>query len=141
MNNILLDTSFLVALNNPKDRYHPRAFKFVEQTNDVLLVPEVVLTEAAFLLEQAGRLPAVTAFIDRLVESETPLQTLARNDLRRARQIMAAYPKARFDFVDCCIMALSERLNIRQICTFDRRDFSIFRPNHCEFLELLPPQL
>lgn len=51
---------------------------------------------------------------------------------------MDFYQSARFDFVDCCIMALSERLNITQVCTLDRRDFSIFRPGHCPFLELLP---
>ena len=59
-------------------------------------------------------------------------------DLQRARAIMAAYPEADLDFVDCCLMALSERLKITQICTFDRRDFSIFRPQHCDYLELLP---
>jgi hypothetical protein len=35
-------------------------------------------------------------------------------------------------------MALSERLQITQVCTFDRRDFSIFRPTHYDYLELLP---
>jgi hypothetical protein len=35
-------------------------------------------------------------------------------------------------------MALAERLNITQICAFDRRDFPIFRPTHCENLEPLP---
>ncbi len=51
---------------------------------------------------------------------------------------MDNYRSAKFDFVDCCIMALTERLNIRQVCTLDRRDFPIFRPKHCPFLELLP---
>jgi uncharacterized protein len=35
-------------------------------------------------------------------------------------------------------MALAEYLAITQICTFDRRDFSIFRPAHCEYFERLP---
>jgi hypothetical protein len=35
-------------------------------------------------------------------------------------------------------MAQAERLNIARIATFDRRDFSVFRPKHCEYLELLP---
>jgi hypothetical protein len=51
---------------------------------------------------------------------------------------MTQYADANLDFVDCCIMALSERLQVRQICTLDRRDFSIFRPTHCDYLELLP---
>ncbi len=35
-------------------------------------------------------------------------------------------------------MAMTEGLNVTEICTFDRRDFSIFRPTHCDYLELLP---
>jgi predicted nucleic acid-binding protein len=44
----------------------------------------------------------------------------------------------RFDFVDCAILTLAERLDITQICTFDRRDFAAYKPTHCEYLELLP---
>ncbi len=61
-----------------------------------------------------------------------------KTDLRRARQIMQQYEKADLDFVDCCIMALSERLKITSVYTFDRRDFVIFRPTHVDYLELLP---
>ncbi len=58
--------------------------------------------------------------------------------MARMQVIMEQYGDAKFDFVDVAIMAISERLNIQQICTFDRRDFSIFRPIHCDYLELLP---
>lgn len=138
MSFILFDTSFVVALNNPKDSKHTHAFKFLIKTNDSFLIPEVVLTEASFLLGKAGGLPAVAGFLRRLVETETPLQSINLADLNRAKEIMLTYPESRLDFVDCCLMALSERLNITRICTFDRRDFSIFRPKHCEYLELLP---
>jgi predicted nucleic acid-binding protein len=60
------------------------------------------------------------------------------DDVQRAAVIMAKYPTAKLDFVDCCIMALSERLSISQVCTFDRRDFVIYRRPNGEALELLP---
>lgn len=60
------------------------------------------------------------------------------DDLDRVRQILSTYADAELDIVDCCIMALAERLNITRIATFDRRDFSLVRPRHCDFLELLP---
>lgn len=59
-------------------------------------------------------------------------------DLERAAEIMEQYADADLDFVDCCIMALAERLNITEVCTLDQRDFSIFRPAHCDYLEILP---
>jgi predicted nucleic acid-binding protein len=51
---------------------------------------------------------------------------------------MGQYWTARLDFVDCCLMAMAERLNITKVCTFDRRDFNIFDPKHCDALEFLP---
>ncbi len=51
---------------------------------------------------------------------------------------MNQYADAEFNFTDTAIMAQAERLNINRIATFDRRDFSVFRPTHCEYLELLP---
>jgi predicted nucleic acid-binding protein len=138
MNLILFDTSFIVAFNNPKDSKHVQALQFLTSSSDNFLIPEVVLTEATFLLGKAGGLPAVTGFLRRLVETEAVLQSVGLIDLNRAKEIMLTYPESRLDFVDCCLMALSERLNITHICTFDRRDFSIFRPKHCAYLELLP---
>ena len=58
--------------------------------------------------------------------------------MARMQVIMLQYKDAQFDYTDTALMALSERLNITQICTFDHRDFSIFRPQHCEYLELIP---
>lgn len=138
MATILLDTSFVVALNNPKDKHHAAAKDLFAGQRNVYLLPEVVLAEAAFLLGKAGGLPASLRFLDRLVAALAVLQSVSLPDLKRAREIMAAYPDARLDFVDCCLMALSERLNITQVCTYDRRDFSMFRPKHCDYLELLP---
>ncbi len=59
-------------------------------------------------------------------------------DLDRILDIVNAYADAEFDIVDCCIMAIAERLNLTRVATFNRRDFSMYRPRHCEFLELLP---
>lgn len=81
---------------------------------------------------------AVIKCLDGLIAARIPLELILSNDLKRIRDITAKYSDARFDFVDTCVMALSERLNITKICTFDHRDFSIFRPTHCEYLELLP---
>jgi len=42
------------------------------------------------------------------------------------------------DFVDAVIVAISERLRITRVLTLDRRDFSIMRPIHCDYFEILP---
>lgn len=138
MNTILLDTSFIVALYHSKDKYHSLALTFVQKSEYVSFLPEVALTEIAFLLRRNSGQIAVDYFLSDLQAEGTTLASVNLMDIERARQILTDYASARLDFVDCCLMALSERLNITRICTFDRRDFSIFRPKHCDFLELLP---
>jgi len=81
---------------------------------------------------------AVISFLKVFPASDAQLEAITMPDLQRAYAIVQQYADARFDFVDCCIMALAERLNVTQICTFDHRDFSIFKSTHCDFLELLP---
>jgi predicted nucleic acid-binding protein len=137
-NQLLVDSSFLFAVNNVGDANYHRSKIFADKDKRQRLIPEVVLTEVTYMLRVSIGQNAVLRFLDVVMESGTSLQSLTPTDLARARQIMATYADARLDFVDCAIMALSERLNIRHICTFDRRDFSIFRPTHCDYLDLLP---
>ncbi|MEO0562237.1 MAG: PIN domain-containing protein, partial [Chloroflexota bacterium] len=75
---------------------------------------------------------------DWIQADDMPLLPLTRTDFDRALTIMQVYAEADLDFVDSCITAMAERLNIQHICTFDRRDFSIIRPAHVDYFTLLP---
>jgi predicted nucleic acid-binding protein len=48
------------------------------------------------------------------------------------------YSDNQLDFTDAAIVAIAERLDITRVYTLDRRDFSIIRPSHCNYFELLP---
>jgi predicted nucleic acid-binding protein len=80
MATILLDTSFVVALNNPKDKNHAASTQLFSGKQNIYLLPEVVLTEAAFLLGKAGGLPASLRFLDRLVTVSAVLQSVTLFD-------------------------------------------------------------
>ena len=138
MNRILADSSYLFALNVQDDRAHRRALEFSEGNLNEIAVPEVAIPEVSYLLNRVGGLSAKLRFLDQVNASKIQIECMEPPDFVRAREIMAAYPEANLDFVDCGIVALAERLNITQICTFDRRDFSIIRPLHCDGFELLP---
>ncbi len=135
---VLVDSSFLFAVNNAKDKHNQLAKFFFEKNRLHRLVPDVVLPEVTYMLGTNIGQNAILRFLDVLITPQITLQSLTSPDVTRAREIMASYSDARLDFVDCCIMALSERLEVTRICTFDRRDFGIFRPRHCDYLELLP---
>jgi len=133
-----VDSGFLYALYDRADEGNEEASTVAELYSGQFVIPYVVLTEAAYLFRRAGEAPAVVRFLDALVKGNYQYEIVSPADLTRARDIMAQYADAKLDFVDCCIMAPSERLNITQVCTFDHRDFNIFRPQHVSHLELLP---
>ncbi len=137
-NLILFDTSFLYALFDQTDKYHRDATEFASIDRRLCIVPMVALTEVTQLLNARVGQPATLAFLRSLSSPLITLVPITPADIDRVQDILQTYPEARLDFVDCCIMAMTEGLNVTEICTFDRRDFSIFRPTHCDYLELLP---
>ena len=104
----------------------------------MMFVPSVVLPEVGYLLRRNLGYMNSLIFFDFFEYRNVRLVPVFEEDLSRVYDIGRLYADAQLDLVDCCIMAIAERLNITRIATFDRRDFSIFRPSHCEFLELLP---
>lgn len=136
---VLVDSSFLYALYAENDLRHDEALLVTQLIEGRLLIPQVMLGEAAFLFRRERNGLRLAAEFMRVLSRDEPfLIDVTTIDLDRAAEIMLEYEEAKFDFVDCCLMALSERLNITTVCTFDERDFGIFRPKHVERLELLP---
>jgi hypothetical protein len=138
MVDMLVDASYLVALGYPKDRNHAKAKTFAAEHETGLLIPDVVLVEAMYNLNRLGSVAATVTFSRLLIEQIPQFVALTSADFTRSVSLMDRYRDAELDFVDCCLTALAERLNIRHICTFDRRDFSMIRPKHTEYLQLMP---
>ena len=134
----IADSNFVYALYNANDIHHQDAMSFLSQNTEVMLVPVVVLPEVGYLIVRDIGHSGMQTFLEYFMELDIQLEAVGMEDLARVRDIVSAYADARFDIVDCCIMAIAERMDITRIATFDRRDFSIVKPRHCEFLELLP---
>lgn len=135
---VLIDTSFFVALAFSRDKNHELARKAMREIRGTRIVVTPVLPELFYLiLVRVGYDDAIKSFT--LLRSRAfQIETLTESDMARMEEIMIAYRSAHFDFADAAIMAAAERLNITQVYTFDRRDFSIFRPVHAASLMLLP---
>ena len=137
---LIADSSFVYALYNVTDSRHPVAKAFAADYTDITFIPEIVLPEVCYLFLRDIGYVGVHRFLARFKVINARIVSLARSDLNRLHEIAETYASAAFDIVDCCIMALAERLHVTRIATFDRRDFSIFQPRHCDYLELLPAQ-
>lgn len=60
------------------------------------------------------------------------------DDLENAFKIEMKYKTAGFGLVDSTSFAICEKHKISRAFTFDRKDFSIYKPSFCNHLELLP---
>lgn len=138
MADALVDANFLIALSYPKDNNHAKAVRFAAETKLNLYISSVVLPEVMYNLVRVGGTMAALRFGETIIAQAAPLLSLTTADFRRAIDVMQNYQDVQLDFVDSCLTAMAERLNITRICTFDRRDFSIIRPKHTAYFELVP---
>ena len=135
----LLDSGFVYAQLNGKDDWHQKvsdATKIAELEPIILPVPAI--TEIAYLLRRDLGVEAAAYFIETLNETNLVLENPTAEDYIRSAEILRKYNDANIDFVDACIVAMAERMNITKILTVDRRHFSVFKPSHCKSFELLP---
>jgi len=133
----LLDTGFLLAVIDADDNLHAACAAALEsETNPIL--PDVVLPELAYLVLRELGYPALTAFLRAIAAGELPQAQSNPQDLARTAELLEKYADNKVDFVDCAIVAMAERLNLKKVLTVDRRHFTIFRPNHCDYFEIAP---
>lgn len=135
----LIDTNFLLAVIFPNDANHSKALKAIQSLDSSqAIIPAPVLSELFYMATVRLNFNEAVNYLEQVHKAGFNFQPLVDEDRSRMIEIMRQYASASFDYTDAAIMALSERLNITQIYTFDRRDFTVFRPKHRDYLELLP---
>ncbi|HTL94789.1 MAG TPA: PIN domain-containing protein [Gemmatimonadaceae bacterium] len=134
----MADTGVLYALMDRDDAWHSRVRAWWARSRDDVLVPVVVLPEVAYLLGRRIGADAEVAFARAVSDGEFVLEGLAAEDVERAAELMGIYIDTPLGFVDACVVAAAERLDIVSVLTVDRRHFSLVRPRHVPSLRLLP---
>ncbi|MEM9537988.1 MAG: PIN domain-containing protein [Cyanobacteria bacterium P01_E01_bin.42] len=131
------DTGFVVALLNSSDPQHKTVVQIYAKQRSILL-PQTVFAEVAYLVSRNASTSKLIDFLRGLSESRFQIEALQAQDFLRVADILEEYTDSRIDFVDATVMAIAERYKITVILTLDRRDFSLFRPRHCDAFQLLP---
>jgi uncharacterized protein len=135
---VLIDTSFLLAVTYDKDARHLAARHARQNLKEQQVIPLPIVQELFHLIAARRSYSHAVQVYNIIRTSKSQIERLTDEDLARMSEIMTQYADAQLDFADASIMALSERLNITQVYTFDRRDFGMFRPRHTDYLQLLP---
>lgn len=134
----LLDTNFLLALAFPRDVNREIARSAMRDLTGERIIVAPVLSELFYLLTDRMYYFRAVQYLQHVHKGAFRIESLSATDRDRMESIMLEYTDNEFDYTDAAIMAVAERLNIETIYTFDHRDFSVFRPRHCDFLTLLP---
>jgi uncharacterized protein len=111
METVIADTGFVVALANRSDSKH-QAVKTIYIQQQMILLPQTVLAEVAYLIGRESGIVTVASFLRGLSVSRFSLIALVEQDILRVAEILNQYTDSRIDFVDATVMAVAERLNI-----------------------------
>lgn len=103
-----------------------------------MLLPASTIPEIAYLLATRIGSRAEAHFIRNVADEEFLVEPLEAEDWDRCALLMQTYGDLGLGFVDASIVAVAERLGVREVATTDRRHFSIVRPLHLERFRLVP---
>jgi uncharacterized protein len=132
---IICDTGPLVAYLNRNDPYHPWAVEAMKQVRPPLFTCEPVLTEAVYFLREDGVDPEP---LFKLMEKDAiVLEFDLAAHWPRVRALMRRWE--RMDLADAAIVVMSELRPKSQVLTVDRKDFSIYRRNDRQVIDLIAP--
>jgi predicted nucleic acid-binding protein len=138
MTAVVLDTSALYALVHRDDPHHRQLVERLRSDAPAVVVPQAVLPEICYLIGSRRGPTAEADFVAGLLDTGWRLEPTTTGDIGRAVELMRTYADAAIGFVDAAVVAIAERLGIRQVWTLDRRDFSLVRPKHVEVFEIVP---
>lgn len=138
---ILADTGALYALMDASDAWHGAVRSWWAEDalklRDIR-IPATVLPELCFLLATQIGPEAETAFVRAVAAGEFTVEPLDDDDYERIAQLTTEYRDLPLGFVDASLVALAERLDVKELLTTDRRHFHVVRPQHTRQFTLSP---
>jgi|SRR5579885_3535754 len=135
---VVADTGAVYALIDSSDAWHADVAAWWATARDDIVLPVTILAEVTYLLQRRIGPIAEEAFVRAVATAELVVEPLLEEDLPRIADIMRTYRDFPLGFVDASIIAISERLETRNVLTTDRRHFGVVRPAHARTLQLLP---
>lgn len=92
-----------------------------------LLVPVLVITEVAYLVQTRLGVEAEVRFLADLAEGNLIPEPVRAGDWLRIARLVAQYQDLPLGAVDASVITAAERLDITEVATLDRRRFTTVR--------------
>lgn len=133
-----MDSGPLYAYVDQDDRHHQACLDLLLTHRGPLVVPTLVVTEVAYLIETRIGVEAEVRFLGDLASGVFATEPVAAGDWMRMAELVWEYRDLPLGTVDASVVTAGERLGIQEVATLDRRHFSVVRPTHTSVFELLP---
>jgi predicted nucleic acid-binding protein len=136
METLLTDSGPLIALLDSSDQHHDWAVEQFSHLSGALVTCEGAITEATHLLQDAGVKPwGVLELIERKIIS---VQFDLEPNLDRVFSLMKKYADTPMDFVDACLVTMTEAKRDCRLLTLDS-DFRFYRRFERQAIPLIIP--
>lgn len=135
---LIVDAGALYAQADADEPRHAAVAGVLRQEQEALVTSELAVAEADYLiLDRLG--PAVElAFIDDLASGTYVVECLTRDELGKAREVVARYKDLRLGLAGASLIVLAKRYGSRRILTFDQRAFRTVSPLQGGMFIILP---
>lgn len=135
---ILTDTGPLVGLINVADQHHTRCVAALAAlSTEPLLTTWPCFTEAMHLLWRDGGYRYQAALWDMCSDGRLVLHESTPAETSRMAELMEQYRDTPMDLGDASLVAVAERLGLRQVFTVDRQ-FYVYRLADGSSLRVVP---
>jgi predicted nucleic acid-binding protein len=123
VNPVLADTGFLVALYDPTEKRHARAWAYLRAHEHPLATVAAVIVETCFFLNPSGKL----RFLGWVREGALAVVDTPVADYVELERVLSKYRDRNIDFADAALVWLANQLGVRAILTGDHADFQVLR--------------
>jgi predicted nucleic acid-binding protein len=135
---ILLDTSGLLAALFSDQRQHEACAEVLREAKGPLVLSPFVLAELDYLVSKLAGVDVELALLEEVARGAYLLAEFSADDIRAARDLIAAHRDLGLGLADASIAVLARRYRTVDILTLDERHFGALHGPRGKGFRLLP---
>jgi predicted nucleic acid-binding protein len=132
----ILDTGPWVALIDRSESRHTECVQWLKKFAGRLYSTEAVLSEVLYILNFS--IKAQCAALDFVLESVVEIVPPNIESLKKAKNLMKKYADLPMDYADATLVCLAAETKIKNMVTFDKKDFAIYKLPQKKIFTILP---
>ena len=135
---IIVDTSALLAMHDPRDKHHKKLGEIALKKKHELIISPYVVAEFDYMLSRANSPELSLMALNNLLTSPFELVQLTTEDFVTATKVIQKYQDLKIGITDASLIALASRFETNKVMTLDRRHFGVMKTISGKHLQIIP---